>query len=502
MNKTGYDAIYTRQSVDKVDSISVESQLEFCIKEAQEDRLKIYSDKGYSGKNTERPAFQEMLQDIERGMIQRVIVYRLDRISRSVLDFSNLIVFFQKYQVEFVSTMEKFDTSTPVGKAMLMIVMVFAQLERETIQKRISDAYYSRSRRGFYMGGTVPYGFRLKETVIDGVHTKMYEAEEKEAELVKLIYSIYKKPQNSLGDVVKELDAMGIRRRDGKSFSRYRIRDIVINPSYVKADYEIYLFFKKNGAVIVNEPEEFIGNNAVYLYSCEGEKRKTVSFEGHMLVLAPHTGVVDSQTWLSCRKKCMNNTQVLKPVKAKQTWLAGKIKCKYCGYALVAKSYKRKNKSPKRYYFCSNKSSDCDFHSLDVDKVEMLVLKEIKEKLEMFPVLEEPMYEAYDSITIKLKETISNIDQEIELLVEKLPTANETLMHYANSHISKLDKRKQELLRQLKLKENTIKAKRGHIEQYISKWDMLSISDKITVVDCLIESIQANEAEIEINWKI
>lgn len=110
MNKTGYDAIYTRQSVDKVASISVESQLEFCIKEAREDRLKIYSDKGYSGKNTERPAFQEMLQDIERGMIQRVIVYRLDRISRSVLDFSNLIVFFQKYQVEFVSTMEKFDT--------------------------------------------------------------------------------------------------------------------------------------------------------------------------------------------------------------------------------------------------------------------------------------------------------------------------------------------------------------------------------------------------------
>jgi hypothetical protein len=75
-------------------------------------------------------------------------------------------------------------------------------------------------------------------------------------------------------------------------------------------------------------------------------------------------------------------------------------------------------------------------------------------------------------------------------------------MHYANSHISKLDNRKQELIMQLKLKENTIKARRGHIEQYISKWDMLSISDKITVVDCLIESIQANETEIKINWKI
>jgi len=162
-----YDAIYTRQSVDRIDSISVESQAEFCKKEVIDGQFRVYSDKGYSGKNIDRPAFKELLGDIEAGKVRRVIVYRLDRISRSVLDFANVIDVFQKHRVDFVSTMEKFDTGTPIGKAMLMIVMIFAQLERETIQQRVIDAYASRSKRGFYMGGRIPFGFTLKETMID-----------------------------------------------------------------------------------------------------------------------------------------------------------------------------------------------------------------------------------------------------------------------------------------------------------------------------------------------
>ena len=170
-----YDAIYARQSVDRIDSISVESQVEFCKKEVIGQNFKVYTDKGYSGKNMERPAFQQLLQDIKAGKIRKVIVYRLDRISRSVLDFANLIEVFQKNSVGFVSTMEKFDTGAPIGKAMLMIVMIFAQLERETIQQRVVDAYSSRSKRGFYMGGRVPFGFELVETTIDGIRTKMYQ---------------------------------------------------------------------------------------------------------------------------------------------------------------------------------------------------------------------------------------------------------------------------------------------------------------------------------------
>ena len=179
----------------------MESQVEFCKREVIGEQIKVYTDKGYSGKNTDRPAFRELVRDVRDGKIRRVIVYRLDRISRSVLDFAGMIELFQKHQVDFVSTMEKFDTGTPIGKAMLMIVMIFAQLERETIQQRVIDAYQSRSKRGFYMGGRVPYGFCLRETVIDGVRTKMYVPVEEEANIVRLIFSLYTDPQTSLGDI-------------------------------------------------------------------------------------------------------------------------------------------------------------------------------------------------------------------------------------------------------------------------------------------------------------
>ncbi|MCL2445479.1 MAG: recombinase family protein [Oscillospiraceae bacterium] len=147
-----YDAIYARQSVDKKDSISIESQISFCEHETRGNEFKTYSDKGYSGKNLDRPDFEKLMEDIQQGLIKRVIVYKLDRISRSILDFSGLMIFFEKHGVEFVSVTEKFDTSTPVGRAMLNICIVFAQLERETIQQRVSDAYHTRSKKGYYMG--------------------------------------------------------------------------------------------------------------------------------------------------------------------------------------------------------------------------------------------------------------------------------------------------------------------------------------------------------------
>ena len=83
------NAIYARQSVDRADSISIESQIEFCQYEMRGEQYKVYTDRGYSGKNTDRPAFAEMMNDIENGVIGKVVVYKLDRISRSILDFSN-----------------------------------------------------------------------------------------------------------------------------------------------------------------------------------------------------------------------------------------------------------------------------------------------------------------------------------------------------------------------------------------------------------------------------
>ena len=191
------DAIYARQSIDKKDSISIESQIEFCKYELRGGNCREYQDKGYSGKNTDRPQFQMLVEDIKRGLIARVVVYKLDRISRSILDFANMMALFQEYNVEFISSTEKFDTSTPMGRAMLNICIVFAQLERETIQKRVQDAWYARCQRGFKMGGRVPYGFRTEPIVIDGVHTKKLVIEPTEAAFVRKMYEMYNDPRIS-----------------------------------------------------------------------------------------------------------------------------------------------------------------------------------------------------------------------------------------------------------------------------------------------------------------
>ena len=91
MNIIKMDGIYGRQSIDKKDSISIESQIEFCKYELKGGNYKEYTDKGYSGKNTDRPRFKELISDIEQGLISRVIVYKLDRISRSIIDFANMM---------------------------------------------------------------------------------------------------------------------------------------------------------------------------------------------------------------------------------------------------------------------------------------------------------------------------------------------------------------------------------------------------------------------------
>lgn len=502
MTKT--DAIYTRQSVDRPDSISVESQTELCRREVQDNDYRVYTDRGYSGKNTDRPAMQRLIRDIKEGKIKRVIVYRLDRISRSVLDFSQLIAVFQEYQVDFVSTMEKFDTATPIGKAMLMIVMVFAQLERETIQQRVTDAYHSRSRRGFYMGGRVPYGFELAETTLDGIPTKMYLAKETEARTVGLIFSLYAKPQVSLNDVAHHLNENGILKPDGKLFTASRIREIIVNPVYVRADYPVYDFFRKQGCHIINPPEDFIGTNGAYCYTGEDAGRKTISLEGQTLVLAPHEGIVDSALWLSCRKKCLVRTKTAKPVKATATWLAGKIKCGHCGYALRLKICHCKTKEDNRYYLCTRKqhAEKCPFGSLDADAVDACILAEIRKKTAALGPLRKREETGHDAKTTALRISLDKLNQEIDALIRKLPEANPAVTEYINNRISTLDKEKKNIRDTLIYLRKNHRKDTGKIENCMRHWDYLTIDDKIAVVDCLIVSVSATEEALEITWRI
>ena len=475
------DAIYARQSVDKKDSISIESQIEFCKYELKGGNCKEYTDKGYSGKNTDRPKFQELVRDIKRGLIAKVIVYKLDRISRSILDFANMMELFQQYNVEFVSSTEKFDTSTPMGRAMLNICIVFAQLERETIQKRVADAYYSRSLKGFRMGGKAPYGFHTEPIKIDGINTKKLVANPEEAEQVKLMFEMYAQPTTSYGDITRYFAEQGILFY-GKELIRPTLAQMLRNPVYVQADLDVYEFFKSQGTVIVNDAADFTGTNGCYLYQGRDVKpSKKNDLKDQMLVLAPHEGIVPADIWL-----------------------AGKIKCGNCGYALMSIF----NPSGKQYLRCTKRldNKSCPgCGKIITSELEAVVYQQMVKKLEKHKTLTGRKKAAKANPKIAaLQVELLHVDSEIEKLVDSLTGANNVLLSYVNVKIAELDGRKQELVKQIA--ELTVEAispeQVNQISGYLDTWDNVSFDDKRRVVDLMITTIAATSDSLNITWKI
>ncbi len=496
-----YDALYGRQSVEKKDSISVESQLEYCRYETHGGPYIEYVDRGFSGKDTKRPDFERMMGDVRAGRIRRVIVYKLDRISRSILDFANMMEEFQKYNVEFISSTEKFDTSTPIGRAMLNICIVFAQLERETIQKRVADAYCARSKKGFYMGGRIPYGFRLKETVIDGIRTSMYEEVPEESNQLKLIYSMYADSSNSLGDIARYLDQHGIRKLRGSSWSTARLSDMLRNPIYVEADIDVYHFFKEQGADICSPMEAFTGDNACYLY--KGEKAAG-GLAGKVLVLAPHRGFIPSGVWLACRARCLESRRMTQTCKPKNSWLSGKVKCGNCGYALTVRKSKTKWG---RYFVCSRtgcygicRGAGCTIYA---DVLEEHMAKAICEELSG---IEKPSKENAAGISSKILKNglrLERIDGEIEGLLSKVGSADCILMRYINDRISRLDAKRQDLQEEnAALAHPRLAEGAEWMVGLAKKWDHISFEDKQAVVDALIEVVKVADGTVEIKWKL
>ena len=495
------DAVYARQSVDKQDSISIESQIEFCKYELKGGNCKEYTDKGYSGKNTDRPRFQQLVRDIEQGLIKKVVVYKLDRISRSIIDFASMMELFTRYNVEFVSSTEKFDTSTPMGRAMLNICIVFAQLERETIQKRVTDAYYSRCQKGFKMGGVTPYGFKLEPVIMEGINTKMLVVEPEKAAQIKLAFEMYAEPQTSLGDIVRHFVEQGVK-FNGKELQRPSLSYLLKNPVYAKADLDIYEFFKTQGAEIVNDAADFTGTNGCYLYQGRGvATSKRWSLQDQIFVVAPHEGLVSSDIWLACRKKLLSNVDFCgTSKKAKNTWLAGKIKCGRCGAGLMC------NISGGGFFRCRKRAGNkgCEgCGTLRAREVEAFIYGEMHRKMAEFHILtDNKLVKANPKLTA-LNVELAQVEAEIEKLIDTLTGANAVLMSYANSKIEELDAKRQSLTKAIAdisagaVSPEQIKRISGHLND----WDNISFEDRRLVVDGLITTIKATSDIVDINWK-
>ena len=497
------NAVYGRQSVDRKDSISIESQIEFCEYELKGESYKAYTDKGYSGKNTDRPKFQQLMADIQKGLIKKVVVYKLDRISRSILDFATMMEEFQKYNVEFVSSTEKFDTSTPMGRAMLNICIVFAQLERETIQKRVTDAYYSRCLKGFHMSGPAPYGFDLAPTRLHDVRTIMLVEDPETRKYALLMFTMYAEPMTSFGDITRYFSEAGIKIY-GKDLTRGFLSQLLRNPAYVIADLDVYEFFKSQGTYIVNEAADFEGGNGCYLYQGRDVAgNKNSQLRDQILVLAPHKGFVPSSIWLKCRKKLMNNTTFQSGRKARNTWMAGKVKCGRCGYALMSVG----NSTGTQYLRCSKRADNksCEgCGKLKTHDFESFIFGEMAKKMGQFESLIGGNEDRIDPRITALQIELAQVDEEIEKLLDTLSGANPILLSYANSKIETLDTKRQNLVKEIADLSAEVMSPRQirELSSHIHNWENISFEDRRKVIDGLITQIKATSEYVQIEWKI
>lgn len=195
----------------------------------------VFEDAGYSAKNTDRPDYQKMMARVRTGEFSHLLVWKIDRISRNLLDFAEMYQELKKLGVTFVSKNEQFDTSSAIGEAMLKIILVFAELERNMTSERVSAVLLSRANEGRWNGGRVPYGYDyIKET-------QEFKPNLPEAAIVQKIYLLYEERQ-SLIYVGSSLNDAGFRTRKGNDWTPVSIRKILRNPWYIgKYRYNVNL---------------------------------------------------------------------------------------------------------------------------------------------------------------------------------------------------------------------------------------------------------------------
>lgn len=353
--------LYARKSVERENSISCETQIEYCkamIKPDERDEKVItLVDNGFSGGNVDRDGFQKMMKLIRNGKVSKVIVYKLDRISRSLSDFVNILQEFKEHKVEFVSSQESFDTSSPYGELIVKLLMVFAEFERTSIINRVTQAYAHRSELGFYMGGRQPYGFELVPTFIHNKKTKMLSPIPAEIEQIRYIFEVYAKENVSLRRLQALLLTEGKTPLNGSDWTTAKLSAILKNPIYVKADSDIYDYYERHGVRMITDSTLFTGEYGAQLYGHSKHQSCDPDWSDMKLVLMTHDGVVDSDIWLKCQRKLEKNKQITNSYSNPTSWLAGKVICKKCGHTMTTiKGKVNKSGEIRRYFNCTGKS--------------------------------------------------------------------------------------------------------------------------------------------------
>ncbi|MGE7942792.1 recombinase family protein [Lysinibacillus xylanilyticus] len=222
-----YVRVSTLHQIDK-DSLPFQRQeLENYAKYALNiEDIEIFEDAGYSAKNTDRPKYQQMMQHIRNGEFTHLLVWKIDRISRNLKDFSEMYEELKDYKVTFVSKNEQFDTSTAMGEAMLKIILVFAELERKLTAERVFSIMLSRAEKGLWNGATVPIGYVWSD------EEKFPVIDPEESKIVQYIYNLYESLRSTI-KVAYRLHEENIATKRNGQWTAKTVRDILRNPFYI-----------------------------------------------------------------------------------------------------------------------------------------------------------------------------------------------------------------------------------------------------------------------------
>lgn len=467
-------AIYSRKSKYTTSGESIDNQIEMCKEYANKhfnniEEFIIYEDEGFSGGDTDRPEFQRLIRDAKRKKFNALICYRLDRISRNVSDFSGTIDELNKYNISFISIREQFDTSTPMGRAMMYIASVFAQLERETAAERIRDNMMQLARTGRWLGGNTPTGYESQSISYldnDMKERKMFMLSpiKEELNIVKLIFNKYLEFQ-SLSKLETFCLQNNIKTANGKDFSKFGLRFILTNPVYAKATKEVYKYFNSNNAQICNDNSEFNGKNGIMAYNKnlvkKGQSVKAKDMDEWIIAIGRHKGTIEGKDWVMVQN-ILNKNKRLSPRQGTSyaAMLSGLLYCGKCGNFMRVKYGQKKVNSDERhfYYVCSLKENSrgarCDTKNLKGESTDQYVVNELKQIIEdgILKNLDNAKKNIEDKgkINKNIQCKISDNEKAIENLLKQLSkNENETVAKYIFSEIEKLDKENQELKKTL-----------------------------------------------------
>ena len=293
----------------------------------------IFEDAGYSAKNTDRPDYQQMMARIRTGEFSHLLVWKIDRISRNLLDFAAMYSELKQLGVVFVSKNEQFDTSSAMGEAMLKIILVFAELERNMTAERVSAVFLSRANDGIWNGGKVPFGYAYDK------QTKTFSILEDEAKTVRLIYALYESSK-SLVTVSKALNERGIKTRSGSEWSPTTVHTMLSNPFYSGT----YRYNYRNES----DPHHHVPK----------KKEDWILVKNHhpAIVSPEHQAAVE--LILASKSYGKNQTYQRKNIHA----FAGLLTCGYCGSTMAATIDRaRADGWRPSVYICSRRrmSNDC-----------------------------------------------------------------------------------------------------------------------------------------------